>query len=66
MLAIRLNSTSDLDWPALVPELFAVSDLIAYDYTRAAARLHRDLPANYVLILSYTGRNWRQCRAYLD
>ena len=50
---VRLNGTSDIDWPTLAPELFALADQF-YDYTKIAARARRDRPNNYHLTLSYS------------
>ena len=65
---IRLNGTSDLRWFSpyygCIPQHFP--DVVFYDYTKdydvikLASR--KKLPPNYDIMLSYTGRNRRECR----
>jgi hypothetical protein len=65
--SIRLNTTSDLPWERMFPELFTQhGDVMFYDYTkdkrRMKAFLARDSwPINYHLTFSYTGHNWAFC-----
>jgi len=67
-LCIRLNGTSDIDWtkPTLncknIFEIFP--DINFYDYTKDKNRFNA-LPKNYHLTLSFTGRNWFQCKSIL-
>jgi len=53
---VRLNVYSDIKWEKLgVPQAFP--DLFFYDYTKIASRLNSvELPSNYKLMFSYSGR----------
>jgi len=59
--AVRLNGTSDIDWTHIyyggknIFEIF--NDVQFYDYTKNGDKFN-NLPSNYHLTLSYTGRNW--------
>ncbi|TBB75459.1 hypothetical protein ELH43_08695 [Rhizobium ruizarguesonis] len=64
--AVRLNGTSDIQWEVAhyasrgdargsVFELFP--EVQFYDYTKVYKRAYRQLPANYVLTLSYSAAN---------
>ena len=60
---IRLNVLSDLPWEILAPWLFTLfPERKFYDYTKVTGRKP---PANYKLVLSFSGRNWDACRDYL-
>jgi len=67
--SVRLNGTSDIDYTKVklngknIFEIFP--DTIFYDYTKNHNRLYRPI-SNYELTLSYTGRNWEQCKKALD
>jgi len=62
--SVRLNATSDIDWQKVyykgktIFEIFP--DVIFYDYTKNHNKFN-DIPDNYHLTLSYTGRNWVKC-----
>lgn len=62
--SVRLNGTSDLNWNAYkvngktVFELFPTVQF--YDYTKVPNRF-LNLPDNYHLTFSYTGKNWIDC-----
>jgi len=64
----RLNCTSDIDWQNVrvddknIFELFP--DVQFYDYTKNPNKFI-NLPDNYHLTFSYTGRNWNACEALL-
>lgn len=68
--AVRLNGTSDIEFENIlvngknVFELFP--NIIFYDYTKIAPRLKKQLPSNYKLTLSYTGRNVNECIEFLS
>ena len=67
-LAVRLNGTSDLNWPRIAPEIFNDNPLVTfYDYTKAAGRLHRDRnPFNYHLTFSLSEDNEMVARLALQ
>lgn len=52
---LRLNVASDLRWENIAPWLFEGSNVRAYDYTKAPARL-RNAPSNYRLTYSHSER----------
>lgn len=60
--SIRLNGTSDIDWANIrvngknIFELFPND--VFYDYTKNPNKF-KNIPANYHLTMSYTGRNWQ-------
>jgi hypothetical protein len=70
--ACRLNGTSDIQWEVSHPcvrngvlyaSIFeAFPEVVFYDYTKIMKRAYRTLPANYSLVLSYSGAN----QAYAD
>jgi len=53
---VRLNVLSDIQWEKLgIPQAFP--NLFFYDYTKVASRLNSvNLPSNYKLMFSYSGR----------
>ena len=68
--AVRLNGTSDIEFENIlvngknVFEIFP--NIIFYDYTKIVSRIKKQLPTNYKLTLSYTGRNTNECIEYLN
>jgi hypothetical protein len=51
----RLNTISDIAWESHgIPQAFP--EILFYDYTKRAARLGK-VPANYLLMFSYSGRD---------
>lgn len=66
--SVRLNATSDIDWSNVylngktIFEIFPSVNF--YDYTKNINKFD-DKPANYHLTYSYTGRNWKLCKALL-
>lgn len=58
--SIRLNGTSDIDWTKIKVNGYTVFELFPtvqfYDYTKDAMRFIQ-VPANYHLTYSYTGKN---------
>jgi hypothetical protein len=62
--SVRLNGTSDIDWQKInlnnqnIFEIF--SDVQFYDYTKNVAKF-KNLPENYHLTFSYSGRNTPEC-----
>lgn len=66
--AVRLNGTSDIDYVNVrlngnnIFELFP--DIQFYDYTKVITKLN-NIPSNYNLTLSYTGRNTNECINHL-
>jgi hypothetical protein len=67
--SVRLNGTSDIDWVNVkvngrnIFEIFP--DILFYDYTKNPNKFS-NLPSNYHLTLSYTGRNWNVCKVILQ
>ena len=65
----RLNGTSDIKWEDIklngqnIMEIFP--DVQFYDYTKFVNRFFADLPQNYQLTFSYTGRNEVQAKRVL-
>ncbi len=61
--AVRINGTSDLDYPAHLFEAFRTVQF--YDYTKSPHRmckyLNGTLPANYHLTFSFSGTNLADC-----
>ena len=62
LFAVRLNGTSDinyLNYPVKNKKNIFVlfPDIQFYDYTKVYNRFFQDMPANYHLTYSYTGRN---------
>lgn len=66
--SVRLNCTSDIDWANVrvnglnIFEIFP--DVQFYDYSKSNIKFN-NVPNNYHLTYSYTGRNWLQCEALL-
>jgi hypothetical protein len=67
--SIRLNGTSDIDWRKIFIDgknIFNIfPDVQFYDYTKNPNKFS-DLPNNYHLTFSYTGRNATVCKALLQ
>lgn len=65
----RLNGTADIDWAKIFIDgknIFSLfPDNMFYDYTKNPNKFH-DLPDNYHLTFSYTGRNAAVSKALLD
>lgn len=67
--SVRLNGTSDIDWQRIklngrnVFEIFP--DVQFYDYTKNVAKF-KNLPDNYHLTFSYSGRNVQECKDLLS
>ena len=66
--SIRINATSDIDWANVTVNgktLFEIfPDVEFYDYTKNHNKFNGK-PINYHLTYSYTGRNWKLCKALL-
>ena len=66
--SVRLNCTSDIDWSNVMyngQNIFQIfSDVQFYDYTKNPNKFF-NIPKNYHLTLSYTGRNWNLCELVL-
>jgi len=62
--SVRLNGTSDIDWQRIKlngKNIFQIySDVQFYDYTKNPAKF-KNLPDNYHLTFSYSGRNTNEC-----
>lgn len=61
---VRLNGTSDIPWERVAPRLFReFAHVIFYDYTKYPWQKRPDaaLPANYSLVMSYSGHNADAC-----
>lgn len=70
-LAVRLNVFSDVVWEKEFPSLFTnFPDVIFYDYTKIFNRMVRftlgQLPPNYHLTFSWSGKNKEQCEDILS
>lgn len=67
-LIVRLNGTSDIDYPHEFFERFP--SIQFYDYTKNPHRMRKflsgTLPKNYYLTFSYSGENWADCKTFLD
>lgn len=67
--SVRLNCTSDIDWQNVLVDgknIFEIfPDVQFYDYTKNPNKF-KNLPSNYHLTLSYTGRNWQLCKEALE
>lgn len=67
--AVRLNGTSDIDYENIkvngktIFELFPTASF--YDYSKVSSRFSKQLPINYKLTLSHTGRNVSECINHL-
>lgn len=68
--SVRLNGTSDIDWTEIkvngktVFEIFP--DVQFYDYTKNFGMFQKELPLNYHLTFSYSGRNLLDSLKVLD
>ena len=68
--SVRLNGTSDIEWENIkykgqnVMEIFPNTQF--YDYTKNWKRFDTELPINYHLTFSYTGRNLKQALSLLS
>lgn len=62
--SVRLNATSDINWQNVLVDgknvFDTFPDVAFYDYTKNHNKFN-NIPANYHLTLSYTGRNWKHC-----
>lgn len=67
--SVRLNCTSDIDWQKIYvngKNIFQIfSNVMFYDYTKNPSKFN-ELPANYHLTFSHTGRNWQICETLLN
>lgn len=67
--SIRLNGTSDIDWANIrvngknIFEIFPKDKF--YDYTKNPNKF-KNIPSNYHLTMSYTGKNWQVCEMLLQ
>ena len=69
--AVRLNGTSDIDWPQKFPELFTdFPQIQQYNYTKQEKVMHNYMegkyPINYYLTFSRSENNWNFCKEVLD
>ena len=68
--SVRINGTSDIEWENTkykgqnLMEIF--SDVQFYDYTKNWKRFEQELPINYHLTFSFTGRNMKQSLSLLS
>lgn len=66
--SVRINATSDIDWAKVLvngKNIFEIfHDVNFYDYTKNPGKFD-DMPINYHITFSYTGRNWQLCEALL-
>jgi hypothetical protein len=66
--SVRLNGTSDIDYTKVLVEgktIFEIfPDVTFYDYTKNFFRF-KNIPSNYQLTYSYSGRNWVSCELLL-
>lgn len=66
---VRLNGTSDIDWQNIIhngKNIFEhFPNIQFYDYTKEYGKF-KNIPQNYHLTLSYTGRNWDDCVKVLN
>ena len=66
--SVRLNATSDINWVNVLVDslnIFQIfPDVMFYDYTKNPSKFN-ELPLNYHLTMSYTGRNALICEALL-
>lgn len=67
-LAVRLNGTSDIDYPSDLFKEFP--SVVWYDYTKSIYRVRKKaqglLPSNYHLTFSYSGENLEECKEALS
>lgn len=65
----RLNCTSDINWQKVMingKNIFELFPMVQfYDYTKNPKKFE-NIPSNYHLTFSYTGRNWQVCEALLQ
>jgi hypothetical protein len=67
--SVRLNCTSDVNWAKVklnglnIFEIFP--EIQFYDYTKSVMKFD-NIPANYHLTFSYTGRNWSDCQTVMS
>jgi hypothetical protein len=66
--SVRLNGTSDIDWQNVKINGLSIfetfPDILFYDYTKNHNKFI-NIPQNYHLTYSYTGRNWNKCQLLL-
>ena len=68
--SVRLNGTSDIEWENVkykgqnIMEIFPETQF--YDYTKNWKRFEKELPINYHLTFSFTGRNLKQSLSLLS
>jgi hypothetical protein len=66
--SVRLNGTSDIDWQQIKISGMSIFEIFPeisfYDYTKNGSKFN-ELPANYHLTFSYSGRNWDICEKLL-
>jgi len=66
--SVRLNGTSDIDWAKVLVDGKSIFQLFPevqfYDYTKNPNKFN-ELPVNYHLTFSYTGKNAHICEALL-
>lgn len=66
----RLNGTSDIEWENVLfngKNIFdTFPDVTFYDYTKNHKRFDKNLPLNYHLTYSHTGRNTQICKKLLQ
>lgn len=69
IFSVRLNGTSDIDWVNIqvngknIFEMFPTVKF--YDYTKNPNKFN-NIPKNYNLTMSYTGKNWQVCEMLLQ
>ena len=67
--SVRLNGTSDVDYTKIKIDgknIFELHpDVTFYDYSKNRFKFN-NLPSNYHLTYSYTGRNWKYCEDLLS
>lgn len=67
--SVRLNCTSDIDWTKVLIDgknIFQIfPEVNFYDYTKSYLKFE-NMPKNYHLTYSYTGRNIEQCKQLLS
>lgn len=67
--SIRLNGTSDIDWQNVKVDglnIFQIfPEVLFYDYTKNPSKFN-ELPKNYHLTMSYTGKNIDICKVLLE
>lgn len=67
--SVRLNGTSDIDWANVLingQNIFEIfPNINFYDYTKNHTKFN-NVPNNYHLTYSYTGRNWDKCKVLLQ